>query len=245
MIRGIYTNAGAMLSNQLKQEITANNIANVNTTGYKKDGVFRKYLVDHATVLRQNATDFKNLEDVDDVFTDFSQGALIPTENPLDTAIDGSGFFAVQTPSGVLYTRNGNLSIDQNGFLMTGNGYLLQGNIGPIQVLGDEIAFNEDGGVFVDGALVDVIQIVDFPQPYQLNKIGDGLYEAAPGTAQIASTDQFKLRQGFIEQSNVEIIREMVEIIRVARDFESNQKSITMQDATVDRAVNDVGVVRR
>ena len=89
MIRGIYTNAAAMNSQILKQEVTANNLANANTTGFKKEGVFRKYLVDHDTILRQNAADFKNLEDVDAVIIDFKQGELYPTSNPLDTAIEG------------------------------------------------------------------------------------------------------------------------------------------------------------
>lgn len=244
MIRGIYSNAAAMISLQLKQEITANNLANANTTGYKKDGVFRKYLIDHNTILRRNATDFRNIEDVDEVLVNFRQGSIQPTGNPLDTAIDGDGFFAVQTPQGVRYTRNGNFQLDQNGLLVTGNGYFVLGANGPIQLQGQEVMIGDDATVSVDGNLIDVLQIVDFPRPYQLNKIGDGLFEAAEGTAAPLNTTQFKVRQGALEQANVEIIEEMVEIIRTARDFETNQKSITMQDTTLDRAVNDIGRVQ-
>ncbi len=244
MIRGIYTNAGAMHSLQLKQEITANNLANVNTTGFKKDGVFRKFLVDQDTVLRQNATDFKNLEDVDAVKVDFSQGTLLTTGNPLDTAIDGSGFFSVQTPNGVRYTRNGNFSIDQNGFLMTGNGYRVIGNNGIVQIVGNEVMFGEDGSVNVDGNLNDMLRIVDFPRPYELKKLGDGLFEAVPDSEQLAAQGGFVIRQGFLEQANVEVVQEMVEIIKVSRDFESNQKAISMQDSTLDKAVNEVGRVK-
>lgn len=244
MIRGIYTNAAAMNSQLLKQEVTANNLANANTTGFKKEGVFRKYLVDHDTILRQNATDFKNLEDVDAVIINFQQGELYPTSNPLDTAIEGDGFFVIQTLRGVRYTRNGNFQLDQDGFLVTGNGYPVLGVEGLIQLEGQNVFIGDDGTVTADEELVDALQIVDFPKPYRLNKIGDGLFEAEEETAFQLNTDQFKLRQGYLEQANVEIIEEMVNLIQTARDFETNQKSITMQDTTLDRAVNDVGRVR-
>ena len=244
MLRGLYSNAAAMISLQLKQEVTANNLANANTTGYKKDGVFRKYLIDHDTILQNNESDFKRIEDVDAVTTYFEQGDISPTGNPLDTAIKGDGFFAVQTPQGVRYTRNGNFQLDQNGLLITGNGYLVLGTNGSIQLQGEKIMIGDDGTVLVDDVLNDVLQIVDFPKPYQLNKIGDGLFEAAPGTANLLDPTQFELRQGFLEQANVEVIEEMIEVIRTARDFETNQKSITMQDTTLDRAVNDVGRVQ-
>jgi len=245
MIRGIYTNAAAMNSQLLKQEVTANNLANANTTGFKKEGVFRKYLVDHDTILRQNATDFKNLEDVDAVIINFQQGELYPTSNPLDTAIEGDGFFVIQTLRGVRYTRNGNFQLDQDGFLVTGNGYPVLGSEGLIQLEGQNVFIGDDGTITVDEELVDVLQIVDFPKPYRLNKIGDGLFEAEEGTAFQLNTDRFRLRQGYLEQANVEIIEEMVNLIQTARDFETNQKSITMQDTTLDRAVNDVGRVSR
>lgn len=244
MIRGIYTNAAAMNSQILKQEVTANNLANANTTGFKKEGVFRKYLVEHDTILRQNAADFKNLEDVDAVIIDFKQGELYPTSNPLDNAIEGDGFFVVQTPRGVRYTRNGNFQRDQDGFLITGNGYPVLGIEGLIQLEGQNVFIGDDGTVAVDEELIDLLQIVDFPRPYRLNKIGDGLFEAEEETAFQLNIDQFKLRQGHLEQANVEIIEEMVNLIQTARDFETNQKSITMQDTTLDRAVNDVGRIR-
>ncbi|MCP4723560.1 MAG: flagellar basal-body rod protein FlgF [bacterium] len=245
MIKGLYTNAAAMVSLQLKQEITANNLANVNTTGFKKDGVFRKYLVDYATILKQNATDFKNIEDVDAVVTDFSQGDLIPTSNPLDTAIKGSGFFVVETPDGIRYTRGGNFTLDQDGFITTQEGYRVMGNNGPVQIAGNELFLGDDGTVTVDKNFIDVLRIVDFPQPYNLNKLGEGLYEAEPGTEFDQTVDNFKIRQGFVEMANVETVEEMVKIIQTFRDFEANQKSIQMQDTTLDRAVNDVGRLNR
>ena len=246
MIRGIYTNAAAMISLQLRQDVTANNVANANTTGFKKDGVFRKYLIDHDTILKQNATDFRFVEDVDGVITNYKQGPLEATNNPLDVAIVGDGFFAVQTPQGERYTRNGNFQLDQNGFLVTGNGYFLKGTNGePIQLQGGNVFIGDDGTITVDRILAGVLQVVDFEKPYHLNKLGDGLFEAAPGAAVPLGADRVSLRQGYLEGSNVEVVEEMVNIIKTSRDFESNQKSIQMQDTTLDRAVNDVGRVQR
>jgi len=246
MIRGIYTNAAAMISLQLRQDVTANNVANANTTGFKKDGVFRKYLIDHDTILKQNATDFRSIEDVDGVITNYAQGQVDVTSNPLDVAIIGDGFFVVQTPQGERYTRNGNFQIDQNGYLVTGTGYFLKGVTGdPIRLAGGNVHIGNDGTVSVNGNLVGILQIVDFAKPYKLNKMGDGLFEAAPGSATPMGADRISLRQGCLERSNVEVVEEMVNIIKTSRDFESNQKSIQMQDTTLDRAVNDVGRVQR
>lgn len=244
MIRGIYTNAGAMHSLQLKQEVTANNLANSTTTGFKKDGVFRKHLVDHATILRQNSTDFKNLQDVDEVGTDFSQGSLIPTGNQFDVALDGRGFFTVETPNGFAYTRNGNFNIDQNGFVSTLSGYRVMGTTGPVQIAGNEVIFGEDGSINVDGAIAGFLRIADFQDLGELNKLGDGLFDAAQGAEQQADLTQVTVRAGFLEESNVEVVQSMVEIIQISRDFDSNQKSITMQDQTVDKAVNEIGRLR-
>jgi flagellar basal-body rod protein FlgG len=245
MIRGIYTNAGSMLSLQLKQEITANNLANSNSTGFKKDGVFRKYLIDHDTILRQNASDFRHLEEVDGVEINFKQGELYATGNSLDTAIEGKGFFTIQTPDGIRYTRNGNFSLNQDGFIITSNGHYLLGNNGPIQALGDKIFIGDDGNITVDDNLIDVLRMADFPEPYVFNKIGNALFEAEDGTENPPAAGSFNIRQGFLEESNVEMIQEMVNMIQITRDFDSNQKSITMQDTTLDRAVNDIGRVQR
>lgn len=243
MIKGIYNNAGAMVSLQTKQEVSANNLANLNTTGFKKDNVFRKYLIDEKTILQRNSTDFVNLEDIDEIATDFSQGNLTPTSNVLDTAIDGEGFFAVMTPDGPRYTRNGNFMLDNNSMLVTGNGYQVLGGNAPIQLAGSEIFIGDDGSISVDGIFTGRMDIYTFPDLKNLNKIGDGLFEAEPGTETLQTEDKYKLRQGYLEQANIETVTEMIEIIKTMRDFESNQKSIEMQDSTLEKAVNEVGRV--
>ncbi len=118
------------------------------------------------------------------------------------------------------------------------------GNVGPIQINGTDVFIGDDGSVSVDGAIIDNLLVVDFPQPYQLNKVGDGLFEAEPGMDTPVPAGQLKLRQGYLESSNVESVNEMVRMIELTRNFETNQKAIQIQDTTIDKAINDVGRVK-
>ncbi|RKY87056.1 flagellar basal-body rod protein FlgF [candidate division KSB1 bacterium] len=243
MIKGIYTAASGMVSLQLKNEVITNNIANVNTTGFKREGVFRKTLIDKVKILKMNSGDFVNLDEVDEVRIDFKQGNLYSTGNPLDTAIDGKGFFSVQTPNGIRYTRNGSFTIDNERYLTTTNGYRLLGQNGPIQINGQNVFIGDDGSIIVDGQIVENLRIMDFPEPYVMNKIGDGLFEA--DETQAIPARNFKIKQGFLEESNVNAVKEMVDLIELSRDYDSNQRTITIQDSTLDKAVNEVGRITR
>ena len=127
MIKGIFTTAAGMRYLQLKQEVTANNMANVNTTGFKKDGVFSRLLRNNQEIMKMNASDFKHIEVVDETRTIHSPGSYHSTGNPMDYAIEGEGFFSVLTPHGIRYTRNGSFMVDQNNLLVTSNGYPVLG----------------------------------------------------------------------------------------------------------------------
>ena len=245
MIKGIFTSAAGMNYLRLKQEVTANNMANVNTTGFKKDGVFSRLLRANEKILKMNSSDFVRLEIVDETRTDHSQGSYHTTGNPYDLAIEGEGFFSVQTPQGVMYTRNGSFMINQDNQLVTSNGYPVLGINGPVTIIGNDVFIGDDGSVNVDGAVVDVLAIVDFPKPYHLAKFGDGLFSGEAASAVNQTTDRFRLRQGVLEESNVEIIDEMVTMIQTTREFDAGQKAIQVQDSTLDRAVNEVGRVQR
>jgi len=245
MLKGIYTAASGMNYLQLKQEVNANNLANVNTTGFKKDNVFRRLLKSKEDILRMNKTDFANLELVDEVHTDFKQGSFRVTDNPLDLAINGSGFFAVQTPNGIRYTRNGSFMLNQNRELITSNGYPVMGIGGPVVINGNDVFIGDDGSVLVDGNVVNVLSIIDFPKPYELVKLGDGLYNDPNNNGFNQTINNFKIRQGVLEESNVNIVNEMVALIETSREFEAGQRSIHIQDSTLDRAVNEVGRIQR
>jgi len=133
--------------------------------------------------------------------------------------------------------------IDNENYLITSNGYRVLGVNGPVQVTGEDVFIGDDGIVTIDGLAAETLRIMDFPEPYIMNKIGDGLFEADENLAELAQN--FKIRQGFLEDSNVNSIKEMVDIIEIGRNFDSNQRMITIQDSTVDKAVNDVGRIPR
>ncbi len=245
MIRGVFHSTAGMNYLRYKQEITSNNIANAVTTGFKKDRIFLKTLERLNAEAKMNATEQRNLDNVDEHFTDFTQGGYNVTNNPLDFALDGPGFFSVETANGVRYTRNGNLALDENKLLITSNGYPLLGENGQIQINGDEAWIDDNGYVYVDGAQLDRLVLVEFQNPQRLAKSGDGLYANPGNEPAIQGAPNTLVRQGVLEESNVNIIEEMVNLIAETQDFETGQKSISMQDATLDRAVNEVGRVTR
>jgi flagellar basal-body rod protein FlgF/flagellar basal-body rod protein FlgG len=211
-----------------QMDVVANNVANVNTTGYKTDkSLFQEYLTSGA---RQD--DFKGpdrrVSYVTDRATwhDFSQGTAEATKNPLDVAIDGKAFLAVQTPRGERYTRDGSLQINAQGQLVTSAGYPVLGNAGPIvfQPTDKEVTITADGGVSVLEGLSRIdsirgkLRLVSFAQAQKLIKEGANLY--APGEGNPAQTDtSSKVRQGFIEKSNVNSVAEMSKMIEVTRAY--------------------------
>lgn len=177
---------------------------------------------------------------LEQTYTDFSQGTIQYTGNRLDLAIEGDGFFVVQTPNGLRYTRNGNFTLNDQGIIVTNQGYPLMGEDGPLQTIpGRGVTITGNGQLFFDGLQGGRILIVDFPEPELLNKIGENLYASEYEPETLA--DSFAIRQGYLENSNVNIVQEMVKMIQVNRHYELNQRVITTYDLTMDKAVNNVG----
>ncbi|SDE99423.1 flagellar basal-body rod protein FlgF [Sporolituus thermophilus] len=247
MIRGIYTAASGMLAEAVRTDVTANNLANANTAGYKKDVALSH---DFAGILISRINDGPGAPVigtlglgavVDNVATIHTTGMMRPTGNALDLAIDGPGFFVVVTPAGPRYTRNGAFTKNAGGELVTQAGYRVMGQAGPVW-LGDgaKVAIDADGRIFVDEVEVDRLQVVDFPDRRALVKEGDSLF-AAPGAAPQAGTGQ--VRQGMLELANVNVVAEMVTLIAGYRAYEINAKLVQTHDQLLDKAVNDVARV--
>jgi flagellar basal-body rod protein FlgF len=210
-------------------DVIANNVANLNTTGFKGDGaLFEQYLM---PVARDNqfAGADNRLNFVRDRATwlDLSQGPVQQTGNPLDVAIDGNGFFAVQTPNGERYTRNGALQINATGELVTSDGYRVLGESGPItfQNTDRDIVINADGSIRVregSSAKTDSsrgkLRLVDFDKPQQLQKDGSSTFQANAGTSPRPATDA-RVVQSAIEKSNVRGVIEMTRLIEVTRSY--------------------------
>ncbi|MDB5608292.1 MAG: flagellar basal-body rod protein FlgF [Bradyrhizobium sp.] len=208
-------------------DVIANNVANVNTVGFKADtSLFEEYLMPGAHEDNFIGSD-RRLSYVQDrgTFRDFSEGAAEQTKNPLDVAIDGGGFLVVQTAAGERYTRDGGLHLNSQGQLVTVTGNPVLGTSGPIvfQPTDHDINVAEDGTITVQegngraDALRGKLRLVSFPDAQKLLKEGFNLYSSGEGAAQ--ADVKSALRQGFIEKSNVNAVAEMSRMIEVTRAY--------------------------
>ena len=238
MIRGLYISAAGLFPRDTEQEIAANNLANLNTTGYKKDAVHFKRLLDERLSLDSLHGGESDVANSEETLINFSQGELLPTNVKTDFAIDGDGFFTIQTPQGERYTRDGNFKLNEENQLVTSTGQLVLGESGPIQLLPGDFQVKANGDIYQNGSLVDRFQIVTFPKPLPLKKAGENLFELTVSTIRPEESEKFVLQQGFLEGSNVNAVSEMVRMIDISKAFEAGQKAIRAQDATLDKVIN-------
>lgn len=247
------------IAQQQKVDTIANNVANANTPGFKKDQlVFKEYL----TALDKGVEDIdipnkefspkdfyhsygaeNAMVKVDGSYTDFKQGDLSPTSNPLDIGLRGKGFLAVQTPKGERYTRRGTLSLRQDGVITTQEGFPLinkeDGSSISIPPGTREITVAIDGAVYANNNRVGSIKVAEFNDIQALRKEGSSLYinNQADNFKEQTNTS---IHQGFIEQSNVNAVAEMSELIKAHRQFESIQKAIKTYDSISSKSVNEM-----
>ena len=209
-------------------DVVSNNIANMNTNGYKADrSLFQEYLASNAHEDNFMSSD-RRVSFVQDraTFHDFAQGPTEETKNPLDVAIDGKGFLVVQTPAGERYTREGNLQINNRGQLVTTSGYQVLGTAGPItfQQTDHDVSIAPDGNITVlEGtsrldSIRGKLRVVSFAEAQRLLKEGSNLYSAGEGAVPLAETKS-QIRQGFIEKSNVNSVVEMSRMIEITRTY--------------------------
>ncbi|MDZ7672992.1 MAG: flagellar basal-body rod protein FlgF [Halanaerobiales bacterium] len=247
MIRGLYTSASAMQTNLKRMDVTSNNLANVDTDGYKKDGTVQRTFSE-MLISRYDKNGKEELGalgtgvEVDESYTNFKEGNIQHTNNKLDLAVKGSGFFALETPEGIRYSRNGNFYLnDENQVVDSQGNFLLNQNNEPIQIVpGREISIDQQGQIFLGELEGETINLVDFENYDQLTKIGNNLYQTEEGIEEI-EPEGSSIMQGYLEGSNVNVVEEMASMIEVTRAYESNQKVIQTIDNTLDKAVNDVG----
>lgn len=241
----IYQAAAGALLQQMRLDMLSNNLANVNTTGFKADlPVFR---MESAGTATQSASPsapgrLSPYAPPMEARTDFESGPLARTGNALDVAIVGKGFFEVQAPEGSRFTRKGNFTINEQGALATADGWPVMGQGGAITIDGNRVEISDQGEVYVDGEAVDTIRVVDFEEPYDLVKTGDTFFVPAPGVQpQTMEEGESQVAQGFVESSNVNAIRTMTDMIETMRVFESYQRIIRTADDATAKTVNEVG----
>lgn len=267
--KGIYSALSGAMAQTMKMDTIANNIANVNTTGFKRDSkVFSEYLTHQEkepeviAVPRDVASieSFYNQQgvegsyvDVKGTHTDFSQGSLKPTGNKLDVGLDGRGFFEIGTPMGVRFSRAGNFTLDGEGRLVTKDGHfvLKAGEEGAppesryIQFTGQgEVNIADNGDVYEGENLLGKISVVQTPDGQNLQKIGFNMYAFLKGSeGRVERVPNPSMRQGFVETSNVNIVHEMMDMIQTQRVFEGTQKAISAYDSMNDKVSNVIGKV--
>lgn len=236
--------SGNIVSMQ-RMEVIANNLANINTVGFKKDRLIFETMLNSVNNPTQSAgtvTDAPVLSDYE-VDTDFSAGSLKQTGNPLDLALDGSGFFVVNTPQGKAYTRQGNFHLDNAGKVVTSDGYEVQGGGGAITIKGGTVDINQKGEVSVDGEQVATLSMVDFPRPYQFQKIGSAMFMPSDPKITGQTVTGTNVKQGTLEDSNVQPLTELANLIETNRLFETCVKTIQSYDSMANKAANDLGKV--
>lgn len=248
MLRGIYAAAAGMINQRERLDVVSNNVANINTTAFKRSqhvsrGFYQVFAEEVGRFpSRRGSREIPGGGTMMDATAyDFSPGAIIESGNPLDVAIDGPGFFVVRTPAGDRYTRAGNFSVDSGGRLVTPGGETVLGEKGPILIQGSSVTISSGGDVVVDGAPVERLRVVDFPQPYKLTRHGHNQFaadERVAGTLKPVETPN--LKAGALEHSNVNPIAELVAMMDAARSYEAQQRIILLFNQSLDAAVNDI-----
>lgn len=270
MFRGFYTAASGMISQQRRQEMISNNVANINTPGYKADQVslrsFPELLIQQMnetklpvqnSVRKRMTTPIGTLNTgvyAQDITPNFTQGTLRETGISTDLAIidgdypdeTGSIFFTVQNEAGdIRYTRNGNFTIDGQGYLTTNEGYYVLDRAGN-RIFTDGLQFNVTAdGMIEFGNMQTPLGLAYIANANDLTKEGNGLFNPEPGNAEAVDPLQvgatFTIQQGFLEGSNVDPAQTMVEMIQAYRNFEMNQRVLKEYDESMRKAVTEIG----
>ena len=230
---GLLESVETLLNQEQRLNQVTNNLANVDTPGFKKETVTFDEMLYQANRSRQRVG--KGLR----IDTIHQQGVVQKTDAPLDLAISGDGFFKVETPAGVRYTRAGNFQRNNEGLLVTANGYPVLGETGPITITGTKVDVAGDGRLYVDGVQVNRLAVIT-ADPKALKKEGENLFRLADGAAEQDSPNS-QLMQGHLEKSNVNTVTEMTEMIDLYRAYEGQQKMIRAVDDMDDLAVRKVG----
>lgn len=261
MLRALTTAATGMIAQQLNIDVIANNLANVNTTGYKRSNVEFQDLLSQTikapgAIGSQGTTQPVGIQvglgtRTSATQKDFTEGVIKSTGGKLDIALEGDGFLQVQMDDGTTaYTRDGSLKMDATGQLVTSDGFIVQPQIS-IPANATEISITAEGKISITAAgttgqqEIGQLQLAKFPNPAGLLSIGKNLYTetSASGNAQQGAANQGgygSIQQGFLEGSNVQVVEELINLIQAERAFESNSKIIKSAD-TLLRTVNQLG----
>ena len=256
MQNSMYSALFGALSNEHRMNSIANNLANVNTTGFKRDmlsfkDTFAMYAHDQIMEPMVNLRSKKLFPEpqhlsrtrIAQAQVDFDQGSLKVTGAPLDVAISGNGFFKIRTPQGDFYTRNGHFRMTGEGMLITEQGYPVLGNGGEVTLPDGVKNFTiaENGDIYGDGQAMGSIDLVEVDNPLGLEKLGSNMYRPRVGSDVREVESNSYMVQGFLEISNVNPVYEMVNMIEAQRQFEAYAKVMQTTEAIDKETITKVG----
>jgi flagellar basal-body rod protein FlgF len=257
MVRGLYTAYTGMKNEQKKLDVVANNLANASTVGYKEENVSTQSFDNVLSIkIRDESEAYNNRKigtmslgaKLGEDYTNYKQGSLRQTSNTYDLALEGRGFFAVSVMDKVgntttQYTRNGSFTMTKDGYIVNTEGNHLLGEAGEISIPTDtsEVVIDDDGAVYADKVYIDTISLKDFDNYDYLIKSRNTMYKPLEGAVEVPA--QALIKQGYTEQSNVNVVSEMIEMISITRAYEANQKMIQSVDQTLNLVANSVGKV--
>lgn len=257
MLRSMYASVSSMITLQARQGIITNNLANINTTGYKSQTLVAKSFDDMLLHNKDNYKDgVSNVNElgslnfgvrIDETATSYKQGTLISTENNTDFAIVGNGFFQVtDEQNNTYYTRDGSFKVNPQGYLVTNSGHYVMGinsqtgNSERIYIGSDLISISPDNSVMINGENRYKFNIVDFENYDNLTKYGNNLYKGDGGF----NSNNYSIKQKYLEGSNIDSINEVAMMMETVKEFEANQKVIQTIDSTLSQIANEIGRVR-
>ena len=234
-------------------DIMSNSLANVNTVGFKKEGSTSQAYADVMAVKIKDWTETPNTPKklgnmslgvkIGETYTDFSQGSFRTTENTYDLAIGGKGFFNIEFTNkagetSTKYTRDGGFTITKDGYLVTKDGDYVLGENGRIQLstTAGATVFDRAGNIYQDDRLVASLKITDFEDTNYLTHYGETMWDAMEGAVE-KEPENTEIFQGFLEMSNASVVKEMVNMITISRQYESNQKMLTTFDETLEKTM--------
>jgi Flagellar basal body rod protein len=234
MINGIELAASGLDAYGNVQEVIARNLANANTVGFKKNTISFE-----AVLSQTDGVDTGNLQT--NYGVDQSKGSLTYTGNTLDIAVDGDGFFTLETDKGMRYTRNGQFQLSNNGEIVTSTGSKLLGQGGPLIVPkgGSQIAIDKLGGVNVDGKSIGKLMITNFTDLNSLVGTGDSAFAAPIESVSDDGNKKFKVAQGYLERSNVNVVMEMVDMITNMRSYEASNNVVKTFSDLMERLISN------
>ena len=253
MLRGLYTAYTGMMNEQYRMDIMSNNLANADSTGFKKEGstsqAYSEVMAVKIKDVSENPNTPKRLGNmslgvkIGETYTDFSQGSLRDTGNTYDIAIGGDAFFNIEftNKSGetsTKYTRDGGFTLTKDGYLVTKDGDYVLGENGRIQLstTAGNTVIDESGNIYQDDRLVASLKLTEFEDTNYLTHYGETMWDAKEG-AVAKDAEDAKIYQGYLEMSNASVVKEMVNMITISRQYESNQKMLTTFDDTLEKSM--------